>query len=253
MSQSPIYMSYKRAISWLATKTTPVKSSDPLAGIRQLLIVAKEETDRVTDRPVLDVGGGSGGFERLFKDLGSDYYIVEPDVDNYPGELQRTKTIAADGHRLPFASQSCGVITLIEVLEHVYDPQRFMGECSRVLAPSGVLLATTPQYIHIHGWPSDYYRYTGYGLRYLCEANRLDVIKLIPMGGPMMVLYRAMEMNFSLYTRPLFRFLIGNPMAVLFQGLDRLLFPHNMQRKNPDVAHWALLAQKHRIEHMTMH
>ena len=244
----PFFLTYTNVISWLAKKTTPAKSTDPMTGIQQLLMAIKENPDRITDRPVLDIGGGRGVHQHLFDNLGSSYYIVEPDVDNYPGELKRTQTIAADGHWLPFASGSCGVITLIEVLEHVYNPQQFVAECSRVLAPSGILLATVPQYIHIHGWPSDYYRYTGYGLRYLCEANGLDVIKLIPMGGPMMVLYRAIEINFSLYTRPLLRFLIGNPMAVIFQVLDRLLFPHNMQRKNPDVAHWALLAQKHITE-----
>ena len=174
---------------------------------------------------------------------------MEPDLHNpLVQDALRDGTkdcyVVADGHRLPLANSCAAVVALFEVLEHVYAPEVFVRECARVLADGGLLLLTVPQYIHIHGWPYDYYRYTHYGLRYLMETAELEVVHVWPLGGPMMVLYRVIEMNFDLYNRPLRRLFLGNPLAVLFDFLDHLLFSDNLKRQHPDVAHWALMARK---------
>jgi SAM-dependent methyltransferase len=45
---------------------------------------------------------------------------------------------------LPFRSGSLDGILAGEIIEHLYDPDRFLSECCRVLRPSGVLVVTTP-------------------------------------------------------------------------------------------------------------
>ena len=45
---------------------------------------------------------------------------------------------------LPFRSGSLDGILAGEILEHLYDPDRFLQECRRALRPNGVLVVTTP-------------------------------------------------------------------------------------------------------------
>lgn len=52
-------------------------------------------------------------------------------------------TIGADG-RLPFADNTIDTIVTTEVIEHLKDPQRFLRELRRVLAPDGRLVLTSP-------------------------------------------------------------------------------------------------------------
>jgi SAM-dependent methyltransferase len=50
----------------------------------------------------------------------------------------------ADAARLPFGDRSFDLIVSFETLEHLRDPGRFLDECARLLAPDGVLIASTP-------------------------------------------------------------------------------------------------------------
>jgi 2-polyprenyl-3-methyl-5-hydroxy-6-metoxy-1,4-benzoquinol methylase len=49
-----------------------------------------------------------------------------------------------DAASLPFDSGTFDVVICIEVLEHLFTPHLAAKECARVVKPSGILLATTP-------------------------------------------------------------------------------------------------------------
>ncbi len=49
-----------------------------------------------------------------------------------------------DGRSLPFADAAFDFVTSFQVIEHVADTERFLGEIERVLSPGGVLVLTTP-------------------------------------------------------------------------------------------------------------
>ena len=51
-------------------------------------------------------------------------------------------------HPLPFASDSLGGITLIEVIEHVIQAEFLIRELYRVIRPGGWLILTTPNVVH---------------------------------------------------------------------------------------------------------
>lgn len=62
-------------------------------------------------------------------------------------EYPTSSYVQADGTWLPFTSGTFDVVLCSEVIEHVLDTDRFVGELARVLAPNGRLLLTTPNWI----------------------------------------------------------------------------------------------------------
>lgn len=78
-----------------------------------------------------------------------------------------TSKIAADAHKLPFASESVDGLLIQGVLEHVEDPPRIAAEIYRVLKPGAPVYSEVPFIQHYHQDPEDYRRYTLTGLRQL--------------------------------------------------------------------------------------
>lgn len=91
--------------------------------------------------------------------------------------------VYADGQSLPFKEGVFDVVLSTEVLEHVREPRQLLGEAARVLRPGGLLILTTPQTMHLHEEPHDYFRYTKCGLAYLAQVSGLSVVEIKAFGG----------------------------------------------------------------------
>jgi SAM-dependent methyltransferase/uncharacterized protein YbaR (Trm112 family) len=118
------------------------------------------------ERPrILIVGGGEVG-DGLGEALGDPRYeFVETDV--YWGDRVN---ILADGHDLPFLSESFDAVVCQAVLEHVVDPWRCVQEMHRVLRPEGVIFVDLPFLWPVHMGAYDYTRFTLTGVRLLCRG-----------------------------------------------------------------------------------
>lgn len=68
--------------------------------------------------------------------------------------------VVADAASVPMKSQSCDVVVLAEVLEHVVTPPAVLQQVARALRSGGTLLITVPFLFRQHPDPSDYGRYT---------------------------------------------------------------------------------------------
>lgn len=236
----------RRALWWVVERLTPCKESDPAVHVPRLVEAAQADGVLPADRgPVLDVGGGYGPYKDLLSRLGQPYEILEVDPGNpYLARPVQSQVVIGDVHRLPVRDASYGVVSLFQVLEHLYDPFTAMAECGRALRPGGLCLITVPFHQHVHGWPSDYFRYTPQGLRSILDRGGLDILSIRPMGGPMLVAYHAVEGRFRLYERPFRRLLIGIPLAWVCGLLDSLLSPRPDELPYPDTYGWAVLARK---------
>jgi hypothetical protein len=51
------------------------------------------------------------------------------------------------------------------------------------MKPNGILYVTVPMTWQIHSEPYDFYRFTRYGIQFLCEKSGFDVVSLERMGG----------------------------------------------------------------------
>jgi SAM-dependent methyltransferase len=77
--------------------------------------------------------------------------------------------------KLPSELSGYDCILSTQVLEHVEDPETYVGECYRVLRPGGCLILTTHGLYEDHACPYDYWRWTVYGLKRLVESSGLKV------------------------------------------------------------------------------
>jgi SAM-dependent methyltransferase len=72
---------------------------------------------------------------------------------------------------LAFPDDSFDMVLFDQVLEHVQgDPAHAIEELRRVLKSGRVLVCGTVLVYPIHGYPSDYWRFTPEGLRLLCKG-----------------------------------------------------------------------------------
>jgi SAM-dependent methyltransferase len=96
---------------------------------------------------VLDAGCGIGYGAAILNEAGARVVGVDASAEaiararaGYPGP----DYLVGDVLSLPFADASFDVITCLEVIEHVDDPQRLVRELARMLRRGGALFLSTP-------------------------------------------------------------------------------------------------------------
>ena len=100
---------------------------------------------------ILDLGCSSGLLAERFRALG--HRVTGVDVQALPGVTERVdRFIAADLDRgLPAAVAEEGpfdVVVAADVIEHVRDPDRLMGQIRSVMVPRGTLILSVPNFGH---------------------------------------------------------------------------------------------------------
>lgn len=97
----------------------------------------------------LDLGCGPGIRDlRLLREMGVTV-LVGIDAGQKPDPSVRRDSINCicadiDSNYLPAADESFDLVIIDNVIEHMYDPRRVLGECIRVLRKGGVLAVMTP-------------------------------------------------------------------------------------------------------------
>jgi SAM-dependent methyltransferase len=124
---------------------------------------------------VLDVGGARqrGAFRRP---AGARWVVADIEHGFRPD-------VGADVQALPFRDAVFDAIKATELLEHVPDVARALGECRRVLRPGGHLVITAPFLERLHGDPGDYSRYTRSMWERLLAAADLKPVTIDEQGG----------------------------------------------------------------------
>lgn len=130
---------------------------------------------------ILDLGCGKKPYEKYFKSTNSKYYGI--DYPDYKISKKFSMDIFADVQKLPIKSKTTDTIICNQVLEHIPNSFNLFYEFNRVLKKDGILILTVPFFWGLHEEPRDYYRFTKYGLEYLCVQNGFAVISIKKLGG----------------------------------------------------------------------
>ena len=76
---------------------------------------------------------------------------------------------------IQLADNSVDILLSSQVLEHVYDTDKYLSECYRVLKPNGTLILTTHGHWVFHPDPNDYWRWTSQGLKKTISKQNFDI------------------------------------------------------------------------------
>ena len=87
-----------------------------------------------------------------------------------------------DLRALSYADGTIGTVICLDTLEHCEDPPQACRELARVVAPGGVGVISSVMLFGIHGYPSDYFRFTPEGFRSLLSG--FDDVRVAGTGDP---------------------------------------------------------------------
>lgn len=159
--------------NWLGVFTNPFYFAR--AGLCNAVI---EFAPKLNGR-LLDIGCGSKPYQKLFA---VDAYIGL-DIDSDLSRQRATADLFYDGKTFPFGDASFDSVFCSQVLEHVFNPNEFLGEIARVLKLGGKLLLTVPFVWDEHEQPWDYARYSSFGLRALLEKQGFRIVVHKKLGA----------------------------------------------------------------------
>lgn len=141
---------------------------------------AASDVAALVDGDVLDIGCADSALRARLK--ASVRYVGL----DYPGTataLYRTRPgVFGDAQCLPFRNACFDAVVVLDVLEHLPQPQACLVEMARVLRPGGRVLVHVPFAYPLHDRPFDFWRFTGPGLQALAAGAGLQVRTLAARG-----------------------------------------------------------------------
>jgi SAM-dependent methyltransferase len=129
---------------------------------------------------LLDIGCGAKPYEKLLHNLVQEHVGV--DHEDTPHDKTKIDIIGT-AYSIPVLDASFDSALCTAVLEHLEEPELALRECYRVLKPNGTALYSVPFIWHIHEGPRDFYRFSKYGLVYLCTKAGFEVLEVKALSG----------------------------------------------------------------------
>jgi len=172
---------YLRESFWPQIPTLKIPSVNRLTLDRELT----RQFRRLKPGVVLDVGAKASPYRQ---------YVPATKYLRLDVDTSREADIHCDLHELEWEENYFDTVLCLEVLEHLYDPQRAINRLFHVLKPGGVCILSTRFLYRYHPDPEDHYRFTWDSLRHLFSqfrtvevhhhGNRAQVIwEMINAGG----------------------------------------------------------------------
>lgn len=152
---------------------------------------------------IIDIGCGTGINLDILKNYGKR--IIG--VDNSEVAISYAKErgyedilLVNDISKLPYSDNTTGIITMLDVLEHLPEENKALKECHRILKNGGLLIVTVPAYQFL--WSEHdialhhYRRYTARKLKHILEQNNFRIVKIsyiISFLLPLVIIYRLFK------------------------------------------------------------
>lgn len=159
---------------------------------------------------VVDLACGNSPSYRRVLGPGITWFGIERSFDTRPD-------VVADAFApLPLRSSCADAVVLSWALYISREPVGVLVEAARVVRPGGRLLLTTPFVFPLSPEPSDYWRFTEDGLRWLLHRAGFEHIEVVPLGDRWSSSVTLLEP----FLRP--RRLVGLVAGLLAVALDRV-------------------------------
>jgi SAM-dependent methyltransferase len=113
-------------------------------------VVYQQLAPRCAGRDVLEAGCGEGYGADLIAGVARRVIALDYDesaVAHVRARYPRVHVLRGNLADLPLPDSSVDVVVNFQVIEHLWDQDRFVRECLRVLRPAGLLMVSTPNRI----------------------------------------------------------------------------------------------------------
>lgn len=130
---------------------------------------------------VLDIGCATKWPGKLLPS--SSCYIGIDYLETAESWYKTQPDVYGDAQNLPVSNGSVDSVLLLDVLEHLQDPDQALKEIFRVLKTEGTLIIQVPFLYPIHDAPIDYRRWSKFGLNEMASRHGFDIKKESSSGN----------------------------------------------------------------------
>jgi SAM-dependent methyltransferase len=135
--------------------------------------------------PVLDVGCGGGLFLRLMAENGVPVigHEISLEAARVATHINGVPALCGLLPKAALPAQSCAVVTMFHLLEHLYDPAAYLESAHQLLKPKGRLVIQVP---NAYSWQALLFgkRWNGYDVpRHLYDFKQRDIENLLDACG----------------------------------------------------------------------
>lgn len=128
---------------------------------------------------VVDLGCGDAPYQSLLTAGGANYIGCDIQMGSH------VDLNIDDQGRTPIPTATANCVASFQVLEHVWDLDRYLGECRRLLAEDGLLILSTHGNWLYHPHPTDFRRWTLDGLLRELTSRGFSIVETWPIVGPL--------------------------------------------------------------------
>lgn len=104
----------------------------------------------VTNRALLDLGSGIGGYSRVFGEAGARVTSLDLMADRISSQ-EYGAAVSASATAIPLADNSFDIVFCASLIEHVEKPEAVIAEIERVLKPGGICYLSFPPFYSPRG------------------------------------------------------------------------------------------------------
>ncbi|MBV59714.1 MAG: hypothetical protein CMH65_00235 [Nevskiales bacterium] len=149
----------------------------------------RELTLEICTGCTLDIGCGdmfAANSERI------SFYVGIDDIRS-GDTLYGTRPVTyCDAHSLCFHEETFDTVVMLNVTEHLRDPEQAFEEAARVLKYGGLLVLFTPFIYPTHDAPYDYYRPTSFGIELMARRAGLTVESSYSAGSGLLTSFQML-------------------------------------------------------------
>jgi SAM-dependent methyltransferase len=186
---------------------------------RKILDALQEEFVDYYRGKVLDIGGRDRGRFKKPKHKVKQWIFADIEKKHSPDIVLNVTNMRS------ISSSSIDVVSAIELFEHVYEIEKGLNECIRVLNREGVIILSVPFLYQVHGDPDDFQRWTLE--KWLREFKKMNLkpIETIITGNFFTVISDMIKQFFFSFSYPMkLLFYPFQPLFSLITCLDKTKF-----------------------------
>ena len=176
---------------------------------------------------ILDIGCGNKPYEPLFQGMGK--YVGCDVIQSSSHKVD----ILCLSTAIPLPDEQFDTVFCTQVMEHVEDHQKMLGEAYRLLRKGGKIILSVPMAWEHHEVPYDFFRFTKYGLTYVFEKAGFKILEIKSNGGKWALLGQmsqniirsSIEGKKSIFKKLLYlfyRFFFKYIINLFYIGLEKL-------------------------------